>query len=409
MYYPGQPLMCRNCGGHRYVQSDCKEVACRRCGKLGHLAKDCNSALVCNLCGATGHVFKDCVKRARSFADIVRGKNLPGKDVGDMAANVWWRPVVSQETEEPAGGEKAVGSFEDTTAGEGQTVSPSEAAPGLLEVDNRVTEEGRVDPFEWSTVGTRRKRGRGSRKGPGRGDLSLAQANRCNALLTSDEEEGPSTTIGLGLEETAISSKVIEGEDGLSDRGSEREDVCGEGVISGDAAGPSKIATGCAKLAELRRKKKNKAQRASFYESIGEPAKRVRDGSSDELNSHEEKRSKEGISTLFELGPSLQSFSEQGILAVTQLKEEKEGEELGKVQEGEGEERREEERLVGLSGQIVEETSLETGSPEILSIPSFMNVSPVSSVECLTPGPFVGVEGNSNLDNLLKLLQFLIF
>uniref|UniRef100_W5NL99 CCHC-type domain-containing protein n=1 Tax=Lepisosteus oculatus TaxID=7918 RepID=W5NL99_LEPOC len=80
LYYHGQPLTCRNCGGHGHVQAECKEVACRRCGKLGHLAKDCNSALVCNLCGGTGHVFKDCTKRAKSFADIVKGKNLPDKD-----------------------------------------------------------------------------------------------------------------------------------------------------------------------------------------------------------------------------------------------------------------------------------------------------------------------------------------
>ncbi len=77
LYYPGQPMYCRRCGGEGHVKADCEGQRCRFCGVADHVASACPAPKRCSLCGKTDHLYRACPSRSKSYASILReGEDL---------------------------------------------------------------------------------------------------------------------------------------------------------------------------------------------------------------------------------------------------------------------------------------------------------------------------------------------
>ena len=72
LYYPGQPVYCRRCGGEGHVKTDCIGQRCRFCGKTDHVASACPAPKLCSLCGKADHLYRTCPSRNRSYASILK-------------------------------------------------------------------------------------------------------------------------------------------------------------------------------------------------------------------------------------------------------------------------------------------------------------------------------------------------
>uniref|UniRef100_A0A8C1S1M9 CCHC-type domain-containing protein n=1 Tax=Cyprinus carpio TaxID=7962 RepID=A0A8C1S1M9_CYPCA len=79
LYYPGQPLYCRRCGGQGHVKMDCKGERCRFCGESNHVAGICTAPKCCSLCGSDEHLYRGCPGRKKSYASLFKeGEDLLG-------------------------------------------------------------------------------------------------------------------------------------------------------------------------------------------------------------------------------------------------------------------------------------------------------------------------------------------
>ncbi len=77
LYYPGQPMYCRRCGGEGHVKADCEGQRCRFCGEADHVASACPAPKRCSLCGKSDHLYRACPSRSKSYASILReGEDL---------------------------------------------------------------------------------------------------------------------------------------------------------------------------------------------------------------------------------------------------------------------------------------------------------------------------------------------
>ena len=60
VWYPNQPMTCRNCGSLDHLVKDCKSVHCFNCEKLGHRLEDCKEAPRCTALKSEDHRLADC-------------------------------------------------------------------------------------------------------------------------------------------------------------------------------------------------------------------------------------------------------------------------------------------------------------------------------------------------------------
>ncbi|KAK1788598.1 hypothetical protein P4O66_002677 [Electrophorus voltai] len=78
LFYPDQPLCCRNCRGQGHKKEDCPGLRCHRCLERGHLARVCKGPQRCRRCQGEGHLAQSCPGVVRSYAMVA---TLGGKGV----------------------------------------------------------------------------------------------------------------------------------------------------------------------------------------------------------------------------------------------------------------------------------------------------------------------------------------
>ncbi|CAH2327940.1 hypothetical protein XELAEV_18042324mg [Pelobates cultripes] len=84
LYYPGQPMFCRNCFhfGHLTGTYD-KGMCCRNCFSEGHTAAECDERRRCDLCGSERHMAKTCPNLQREETGGEATAGLDGADVAE--------------------------------------------------------------------------------------------------------------------------------------------------------------------------------------------------------------------------------------------------------------------------------------------------------------------------------------
>lgn len=61
LWYPGQPLFCRNCFSFGHRREDCVAgQVCRNCYQPGHFMSECPAGRACHLCGSRDHLARQC-------------------------------------------------------------------------------------------------------------------------------------------------------------------------------------------------------------------------------------------------------------------------------------------------------------------------------------------------------------
>ncbi|ROI80145.1 Zinc finger CCHC domain-containing protein 3 [Anabarilius grahami] len=94
LYYSGQPMYCRRCGGEGHVKADCEELRCRLCGAVDHVASGCSAPKHCSLCGKPDHLYRVCPLRSKSYASLLK----EGEDLqADLEAILTSLPAVMDE------------------------------------------------------------------------------------------------------------------------------------------------------------------------------------------------------------------------------------------------------------------------------------------------------------------------
>lgn len=68
MWYPGQPRVCRRCGGPGHTKTACVAERCRFCGSGSHPSAQCGAPKSCSLCGSPDHLYRSCPRRSGSYA-----------------------------------------------------------------------------------------------------------------------------------------------------------------------------------------------------------------------------------------------------------------------------------------------------------------------------------------------------
>ncbi len=84
LYYPGQPLYCRRCGGQGHVKEECRGERCRFCGESDHVAAVCTAPKCCSLCGSDEHLYRGCPGRKKCYASLFKEGEELLADVGAL-------------------------------------------------------------------------------------------------------------------------------------------------------------------------------------------------------------------------------------------------------------------------------------------------------------------------------------
>ncbi len=146
LYYPGQPLYCRRCGGQGHVKMDCKGERCRFCGESGHVAAVCTAPKHCSLCGSEEHLYRGCPGRKKSYASLFKeGEDL----LADMEFHDGEGPNLSaRQTAKAAETSKDKG--ERTAEGNGKNQQQGEKSQEAEERLIEVLTEAAVEPIKSS-------------------------------------------------------------------------------------------------------------------------------------------------------------------------------------------------------------------------------------------------------------------
>lgn len=162
LWYPGQPIFCRQCFAFGHTKDQCKtRFTCSNCFKQGHRAGQCPEKKSCHICGSRMHVARQCPKVARMSestavvvaekaveAEVVVGKKaLSYADVARMgsvpitAVDSVEQAVVRADVFPPMEGESGPSPV-DAMREEGASSVPEESVPGHLMAEGELEGSG---------------------------------------------------------------------------------------------------------------------------------------------------------------------------------------------------------------------------------------------------------------------------